>query len=305
MRIFVAGATGVLGRRAVAQLVSAGHDVTGVARSEGKAAELRAQGAAPATVDLFDRRAVASAVAGHDAVCNLATHIPPVSRASLPGAWATNDRLRSEASHNLAAGALTVGASRFIQESITFLYPDCGDRWIDEDEPFEPVGFAQSVTRAEAAAAKFAAAGGTGVVLRFAMFYGPDSTHTLDAVKAARRRLALFPGDPYGYLSSIHTDDAATAVLAALGAPTGTYNIGDDEPVTRRVHADTLADALTRPRLRIVPRALARLGGSKTALLTRSQRVSNGRFRQLTPWAPAYPSVRDGLPAVAAALART
>lgn len=303
MRIFVAGATGVVGRRAVHRLIAAGHDVTGVARSEAKAAELRAQGAVPATVNLFDRGAVADALAGHDVVCNLATHIPPMSRAAVPGAWATNDRIRNEASHHLVSGALAAGAGRFVQESITFLYPDSGHLWIDEDAPFEPVGYVRSVRRAETAAAEFTDAGGTGIVLRFAMFYGPDSTHTIDGVKAARRRIAPFPGDPDGYLSSIHTDDAATAVLAALDAPPGTYNVGDDEPVTRRTHADILADALGRPRLRIVPRAVARLGGSKAELLTRSQRVSNRRFRQVTPWVPAYPSVRDGLPVVVAALA--
>ena len=305
MRVFVAGATGVLGRRAVKELVDAGHDVTGVARSEAKAAELRAQGAAPTVVDLFDRDAVATAVADHDVVCNLATRIPRLSRAALPGAWATNDRIRNEASHNLAAGAMAAGAARFVQESITFLYPDAGERWLDEDEPLEPVGYVQSVLRAEAAAASFTAGDRTGVVLRFAMFYGPDSSHTLDGLRAARRKLALFPGDPDGYLSSIHTDDAATAVLAALTAPAGTYNVGDDEPVTRRAHADILADALQRPRLRIVPRSLARLGGSKAELLSRSQRVSNGRFRQATEWSPAYPSIREGLPAVVAALAET
>ena len=305
MRVFVAGATGVLGRRAVKELVGAGHDVTGVARSEAKAAELRAQGAAPAVVDLFDPDAVARAVADHDVVCNLATHIPPISRAALPGAWAANDRLRNEASHNLAAGAIAGGATRFVQESITFLYPDAGERWLDEDEPFEPVGYVRSVLRAEAAAAGFTAEGRTGVVLRFAMFYGPDSSHTLDGIRAARRRLAVFPGDRDGYLSSIHTDDAATAVLAALHAPAGTYNVGDDEPVTRQTHADILADALQRPGLRMVPRSLARLGGSKTELLSRSQRVSNRRFRQATEWSPVYPSIREGLPAVIATLAQT
>ncbi|MDQ1374325.1 MAG: hypothetical protein QOJ09_1663, partial [Actinomycetota bacterium] len=116
MRIFVAGATGVLGRRAVARLVEAGHDVTGVARNEDKAALVRSLGATPVTVDLFDPAAVKSAADGHEVVMNLATHIPNLSRAAMPRAWAENDRIRSEASRNLVDAALASGAGRFVQE---------------------------------------------------------------------------------------------------------------------------------------------------------------------------------------------
>ena len=86
-KVFVAGATGVLGKRAVARLVAEGHEVTGVARSEQKAQLLRRLGAAPVAVDVFDAAAVRDAVAGHDVVMNLATHIPPLSKAAAPGAW--------------------------------------------------------------------------------------------------------------------------------------------------------------------------------------------------------------------------
>ena len=136
-KIFVAGATGVLGRRAVKQLVEAGHDVTGVARTPEKAELVRSLGATPVTVDLFDAGAVKEAVAGHDVVMNLATHIPPLSKAPLPGAWNENNRIRSEASRNLVDAALAAGAARYIQEAIAFMYPDSGDAWIDEDKPLD------------------------------------------------------------------------------------------------------------------------------------------------------------------------
>src|SRR5437588_3795696 len=106
MKVFVAGATGVLGRRAVARLVEAGHDVTAVARGPEKAALVRGLGATPVEVDLFDADAVAAAVVGHDVVCNLATSIPPIRKAAMPSAWATNDRIRREASRNLVDGAM-------------------------------------------------------------------------------------------------------------------------------------------------------------------------------------------------------
>src|SRR5690242_528809 len=122
MRIFVAGATGILGRRAVADLVAAGHSVTAVVRSDAKADVARALGAEPVRVSLFDPEALRAAVAGHDAVCNLATHIPPLSRAADPRAWNENNRIRSEASGNLVDAALAAGASVYVQESIAFLY---------------------------------------------------------------------------------------------------------------------------------------------------------------------------------------
>src|SRR5262245_17489524 len=105
MKVFLTGATGVIGRRAVPLLISAGHAVTAVARSPERAAELARSGASPVQIDLFDAAAVRAAVAGHEAVVNLATHIPSNSRMMLPGAWRENDRIRSEASASLSEAA--------------------------------------------------------------------------------------------------------------------------------------------------------------------------------------------------------
>ncbi len=139
MRIFLTGATGVIGRRVVPDMIAAGHDVTAQARSDGKAELLRAMGARTARLDLLDAPAVRKAVRGHDAVVNLATHIPSTSVAMvLPWAWRENDRLRRDASAILAEAAAAAGAARFVQESFAPTYPDSGDRWIDEDVPIRP-----------------------------------------------------------------------------------------------------------------------------------------------------------------------
>ena len=305
MKVFVAGATGVLGKRAVAQLVAAGHAVTGVARSEEKAALVRSLGATPVRVDLFDPAAVKGAVDGHDVVINLATHIPPLSKAALPGAWSENDRIRSEASKNLVDAALATGASRYVQESIAFMYPDSGDQWLDEDVTPDPPGLGGSVLEAEGHARRFAEGGGTGVVLRFGQFYAPEASHTIAMVKAAKRHIAPVLGPKDGYVSMIDADDAASAVVAALGAPSGTYNVTDDEPVTRDEFASIAADAMGVKRARSLPAGLAKMTGKNARFMMRSQRVRNQRFKEATGWAPSHRSLREGWPAVTAAMKET
>ena len=302
MKLFVAGATGVIGWRTVARLVDAGHEVTGVARTDEKADTLRRLGATPVKVDLFDPLAVKEAVDGHEVVVNLATHIPPMAKAALPGAWHENDRIRTDASRHLVDAGLAAGATRYIQESITFLYEDAGAAWIDESAPRRVRPFARSVDTAEAEAARFTKSGGDGVVLRFGLFYGPDSHHTRDAVRMVEKRLPAAFGDAGSFISSISTDDAAAAVVAALAVPSGTYNVVDDEPVTRGEYGRILASALgvKPPRQRLS--VMARAGGSKAEILTRSQRVSNLAFKDRTGWQPEDDSVRTGLPRVVAAL---
>ena len=296
MKVFVTGATGVIGTRAVPALVAAGHAVTAVARSTAKAELVRSFGAAPVEVDLFDPDAVQAAVVGHDAVANLATKIPPLSQAAKASAWVENDRIRTEASRNLVDAALAAGAGRFVQESIAFPYLDAGDAWIDEDHPVQHVGPFAGSGAAEAEAARFTGAGGTGVVLRFAQFYAPDATHTVAFDKAARWRINPFIGDPDAFISSIHAEDAGTAVTAALEAPAGIYNVADDEPVTRRAAGVVLATANGVRRVYALPRLLQAIGPSSSKLLAKSLRVSNQRFKGATGWSPAHPSIREGWP---------
>jgi nucleoside-diphosphate-sugar epimerase len=196
---------------------------------------------------------------------------------------------------------LAAGAERYVQESISFTYPDRGDQWIDETLPIEPAAGVSSVRNAEAAAARVSEAGHTGIVLRFAMFYGPDSTHSDLILRAARRRVGLVFGAPSGYISSIHLADVASAVVASLHAPAGVYNIGDDVPVTRREYAHAAGHAVGREPLFLAPGRLARLAGARTQTLVRSHRISNGAFRTATGWTPTFASVETGWPAVVAA----
>jgi nucleoside-diphosphate-sugar epimerase len=270
-----------------------------VARDEAKAHQLRRLGARAVTIDLFDGAAVTTALRGCDAVCNLATHIPTTRRAMAPGGFRQNDRIRTELSRILVDAALANGTGRFLQESVTFLYTDGGDGWLDESASLDPPVYARTALVAEGNVRRFTEAGGDGVVLRFSVFYGPYSHTALDLMKFVRRRVVPMFG-PDGYVSSIDTDDAAAAVVAALSAPAGTYNVTDDEPVRRREYVDALAAALDVKAPRLPPRWMGTLFGSRAAPVTRSHRVSNQRLRDATGWEPAHASVRTGWPAVVA-----
>ena len=302
--VFVAGATGVVGLPAVRALLADGHHVTAVARSPEKAAAVRALGAEPIAVDLFDAAAVKEATAGHDVVVNLATRIPPTAKAWRAGAWEENERIRREVSAHLADAALDHGAERYVQEALAFAYADHGEDWIDEAEPLDPPAGLEGVLTAEASARRVTDAGAAGVVLRFGNFYGPAAAHTHDTLRLARRRISATLGPVDAHWSVVHTDDAGAAVAAALTVPAGAYNVVDDRPLRRREHDLAIAHAVGVGDLRLPPKPVRRLAESRAEILTRSIRASNRKLTAASSWAPTYPSAHEGWLAVADALRR-
>ena len=297
MRIFVTGATGVIGSRVVPLLIAAGHQVTAVGRTPEKRNQLDQAGATAVQADLFSPDSLRDAVSGHDVVINLATSIPPTFRMFLPGAWAETARIRRTASANLVEAALNGGVKRFIQESFAPIYADGGDKWLDEAAPIRPAPYNQSVVDAENAANRFSQRGGTGIVLRFALFYGTDP-QTLDIIQFVRRGWSPLPGRPEAFYSAICHDDAASAVVAALDIPAGIYNVVDDEPLFRRENLGVLARALGVPPPKFLPSWTTSLMGSLGETLARSVRISNRKLRDASGWKPKYPSAREGWPVV-------
>jgi nucleoside-diphosphate-sugar epimerase len=299
MRVFVTGGTGAIGNYAVPALIGAGHTVSALARTPSKAADLRAQGATPVSVSLFDRPALAAAFAGHDAVVNLASALPSTTAFWRYSAWKDCERVRTQGSAAVVDAARDVGVRQLIQESIVMIYADSGAAWVDEDHPVDHFPIARGNHAAEANARRFTATGGHATVLRFGVFYGRGAAHSEQIISLARHHIGFVPGRGDTYLSSIHLDDAATAVVAGIAAPAGTYNIVDDQPLTKREYATACADAVKTQTWMHAPGRLALLLGDRTTSLTRSLRVSNKRFRDVTDWRPRYPSAREGYAATA------
>ena len=301
MNVFLTGETGAIGPATERGLLEKGHRVRAVARTDEKAAQLRAQGAEPVVIDLFDGDAAKAVLEGCDAVMHLATNVPRLRRMSSKKGWETHNRLRTEATENLVDAALTNGATTFVKESVSFVYPDGGDAWIDETTPpDESIAMLQPTLEGERMVDRFTAEGRRGIVLRFGSFYGPTARMVDEALRLARFRMSMIGGKPEAYVSSIHTDDVASASVAALDAPSGIYNVVEDDPVTRREYLDEFSDAFGVARLRPMPTWLVKAAsGSAAAAVIRSWRVSNKKLRDATGWSPKFPSVREGWPAVA------
>lgn len=298
--VFVTGATGVLGRGTVARLVEGGHHVRALARSAERASLITAMAAEPVVADIYDHDAMTRAMTGTDVMLHLATRIPPVTQARKPSAWTENNKLRAVGTRVLVDAAQAAGVDRVIAESITFIYSDGGSEWIDERSPVDAGAGLQSVVTLEEEVARFASAGGVGVSLRFGVFYGAEARATDEYLKVAARHVAPVLGAPDGYISSIHTSDAASAAVAAFDAPSGVYNVVDDEPLTRRDFVDAFARAFGFRRLRFIPpKVVTFVGGATAQPLLRSQRVRNTAFRAATGWSPAIPSAVDGWASVA------
>lgn len=294
MRVFLLGGTGAIGGHALRALVAAGHEVSALVRTPEKAAVVAEQGAEPVAVSMFDVAALSDSFRGHDAVVNLATSMPSMATFVFRRAWRSTERVRIEGSAAVVDAALAADVPGLVQESVSMVYPDRGDEWIDENVEPDPYPNARANLAAEASAARFSGAGGIGVVLRLGLFYGPGARHSEQFLAMARQHVLPLIGPPESYLSSIHMVDGGAAVAAALHVPAGTYNIVDDEPLTKREYAQALAFAAgSRPWIR-GPGRIAFLLGDRMASLTRSMRVSNQRFREASGWQPFYPSAREG-----------
>jgi 2-alkyl-3-oxoalkanoate reductase len=302
VRVFVAGASGAIGRPLVPKLVASGHEVTGTTRSEASAEAIRAAGARAAVLDVFDREALTAAMreSGAEAVVHQLTALPDRLDFKDPKLYEATNRLRGEGTRNLLDAARVVRARRFVSQSVAFLYAPVGGLVKSEDDPpitNAPGPFGSGLrTLVEMERAVLDA---DGIVLRYGFFYGPGTYYGEDGSTTAdvRRRRLPIVGRGTGVTSFIHVEDAADATVAAVerGA-SGVYNITDDEPAPMRDWVPVFAEAAgANPPLR-VPVWLARLiAGKAVAALALEQRgASNAKAKRELGWTPAHPSWRTG-----------
>ncbi|KTG10171.1 epimerase [Haloprofundus marisrubri] len=303
MRVFVAGSTGVLGRRLVSQFADRGHEVVGLTRDAAGDEAVAARGGEPVRGDLFDADSLALAAEGADTVIHAATAIPSDPQAG-EAAWEKNDRVRREGTRALTTAAASVGASQYLQQSIVWVAAnDRGDPF-DESSPPRPTRITQSAVDAEqiSMAASENAPFST-AILRCGVFYAPDAAHTRQfAERLLRRRLPAIGRGPLGrgdvVIAPIHADDAASAFVAAAESEIeGIWHVVDDESVSTRAFLRTFADYLDAPKPLSIPAWVARatVGSAAVSQFTTSMRTSNEPFRAATDWQPTYPTHHEGL----------
>ncbi|GHO54478.1 NAD-dependent epimerase/dehydratase family protein [Ktedonobacter robiniae] len=299
MNIFVAGATGALGKATIPLLIASGHQVYALSHSEKNTAVIRQLGAEPITADLFDRASLTRVLEATNAtaIVHLATKIPPTARMGKVESWQENDHIRRDGTRTLADAALAVGVQTFVYPSFYYVYPDRGAQWIDAlSTPVQSHVIQQATIDAEAEVARFTQEKRKGIVLRMGNLYGPDVPSALEQFQMAQKGFAALPGPGDAYLSYIWLEDAARAIVIALAeAPAGVYDIVDDEPLTRDAFVSALAHSVGKRHLLRIPNAVMKfLAGAAADMTNRSQRVSNRRFQELTTWRPTVSHARQG-----------
>jgi 2-alkyl-3-oxoalkanoate reductase len=306
MKVFFAGASGVIGPHLIPRLREAGHEVVAMTRTAGKAEALREKGAEPVVCDVLDAAALRDAVvaAGPDAVVHHLTDLPQrMTPGEMKEGLERTNRVRSEGTANLIAAAREAGAKRIVAQSIAFAYAPKSTGLFDEQDPLyvdgPPPGGATAAAVAELERQVTNAEGMVGLALRFGFWYGPGTAYAADghwAEEVRRRRLPIV-GDGSGVWSFVHVDDVAGATLAALErGDAGVYNVADDDPAPAREWIPAYAEALGAKRPRRVPVFVVRMiAGPYAAYLARDLRgASNEKAKRELGFEPRWPSWRQG-----------
>jgi 2-alkyl-3-oxoalkanoate reductase len=308
MRIFLAGATGAIGKRLVPMLVANGHEVVGTTRSSRKFAELRVLGAETAVLDVLDADAVRAAVeaAEPEVVVHQATALSELGSnfKKFDEEFAETNRLRTVGTDNLLAAAQAVEARKFVAQSFGgWPYAKAGSMVKDEDAPLDPAPPSNAVqTIAAIHYLEESVVGATeleGIALRYGGFYGPGTSLAEggEMVEPIRKRAFPIVGSGAGLWSFIHIDDAAGATLAAIErGRRGIYNVVDDEPAPASEWLPYLAEVLGAKPPRHVPAWLGRLAAGELAvsMMTEARGASNAKAKHELGWRLIYPSWREG-----------
>lgn len=297
MRVFVAGATGVLGRRLVSTLSGRGHEVVGLSRGPENDAAIRSSGGEVRRADLFDADSLSSAAEGSDVVVRTATSIPSGVRFRRDD-WIPNDRIRTEGTRALLDACARVRAKAYVQEGIVWIATPPDGSPFDEGAAEVPRLWFRSARESERIAQEAADKHGfSAATVRFGSFYSADSGQTrYMGERIARGKLPII-GRGNNFWSCTHVDDAADAMGAVVEAgASGIWHAVDSEPVSLGMFFGALAEAMNAPSPGHVPRWLARLvlGRYTLEFMTLSTRTSAAKLHRQLGWSPRYPTVREG-----------
>jgi nucleoside-diphosphate-sugar epimerase len=310
MRVFVAGATGAIGRQLVPRLVERGHAVHGMTRSESKTAMLTELGAVPVVADALDPEQVAEAVARArpDVIVHQLTAIGPVDMRHMDRDFALTNRLRTEGTDHLLSAGKAVGVTRFVAQSVAAYgaYARTGGPVKTEEDPLDPTpvrkmrGIHDAIRHLEKVV--LGADWTEGIVLRYGVFYGPGTSMSRGAEQLEMIRNRKFPlvGDGAGVWSFIHVEDAAEATVAAVEhGSRGVYNVVDDDPAPVAEWLPAVAQTLGAKKPMRVPRFVGRLaaGEAGAVMMTEVRGASNAKAKQELAWRPTHSSWRQGLAA--------
>ena len=307
MKIFVAGATGVMGQRLIPLLIRSGHAVTGMTRSPEKVDQISSAGAEPVIADALDRPAVLSAIerVQPEVIVHQLTAIPSdLNLRHLDQHFAPTNQLRTEGTDNLMAAAVAVKARRFVAQSFAgWPYARTDGTAKTEDDPLDsnpPEALRRSLEALRhLEKVTTGTAGIEGVVLRYGAFYGPGNTLSRQGamLEQVRRRRIPIIGGGRGVWSFVHIDDAARATLIAIErAAPGIYNIVDDEPAPVREWLPFLASAAGAKPPWHLPAWIGRLaiGEHGVAMMTQVRGASNAKAKSALNWYPVWATYRKG-----------
>jgi 2-alkyl-3-oxoalkanoate reductase len=304
MKLFIQGATGVLGRRLVRDFSARGHEVVGLARGEKGEKAVRAGGGTPAKADVFDASALAEAAKGAQVVVRAATAIPQSSRPK-PAEFAETNKLRTEGAKALLAAASQIGAKVYLQESIVWVARPPDGSPFDESTPPQDSPVNGPVIEAERLAA---AAGADGklvtTTMRLGNFFAPDAWHTRFIGEQLLKHKLPIIGRGDGVLAIIHVDDASAAFVAAAERPrSGIFHLVDETPAPTGELLRAFASKLGAPEPSHVAPWLARLAAGKYTVefFTVPMRTSNARVKEAFGWAPKFPTYKETLDDITAA----
>lgn len=313
MRIFITGATGVLGKRVVSKLLSEGYQVTALCRSVSNFQNLERQGVRPVWGNIYDAGEMKAAVRGHDVVMHLASAVPVNNQKLSSTDWLTNDLLREKATDCLAEASVAAGVKLFLVPGVMLAYGDHKGKLIKDNTPLStklPADLQSAVKMEELVQTYIRKSGLPAVIMRLGIVYAEDSKHTQAMIDQLHSQEPAIIGKGDSYWNLIHADDAASAMVQAVkhyGLHIGEiYNICDGTPVTARDFMSYLASAVNAPAPKPMSSLSAwlRLGRDNLKVVQASYKAKNDKAVQKLKWKPAFADYRQGIDHIVEALNR-